>query len=196
MLLIKDILVSADLLESEFVCKLESCKGACCWEGDYGAPLEEEEMAVLENILPAVRPFLSNESLELLDRSGPFTWYAEKQMHGTTLHPDGACVFLTYDDNGIAKCGIENAWKAGETDFQKPVSCHLYPVRVQRNEELHFEALNYDRWDICNAACAHGKDLGIPLYRFVSKALIRKYGEEFYAELDEVASQWKEGDES
>lgn len=192
MILIDEILVSEEILEEHFLCNLSACKGACCWEGDYGAPLEPEEMQLLEDILPKIKPFLASESQTLLDEQGPYRYYEEKQIYGTTLHDDGACVFLKFDDTNTARCGIEEAWQAGEITFRKPISCHLYPVRVKKNTAANFEALNYDRWEICSAACALGKEHQIPLYRFVKDALIRKYGEAFYDKLDEIAEHWKE----
>lgn len=190
MILIQEVLVSQELLEERFMCELGSCKGACCWLGDYGAPLEPEEMDVLEKILPQVSGFLAEESREKIKEDGPYSYYKGSGKYGTSLMPDGACVFMTRDEKGIAGCGIEQAFFAGETDFRKPISCHLYPVRVTKNPHMDFEALNYERWDICKAACSFGEQHKMPLYRFVKDALIRKYGEAFYLELDEVASQW------
>jgi len=187
MFVIRDILVSEALLEEQFVCHLESCKGACCWEGDYGAPLESDEIDMLHEMLPDIKKFIPEESISLIDREGPTEFFNEPGFRGTRLHENGACAFLTFDDNGIAKCGIEQAHDAGAIKWKKPVSCHLYPVRVKKVERMSFEALNYDKWDICSAACTLGKSLKVPLYIFVKDALIRKYGEAFWNELDEVA---------
>ncbi|MDX1477883.1 MAG: DUF3109 family protein [Saprospiraceae bacterium] len=187
MLLIGDIMVSEALVEDEFVCHLEKCQGACCWKGDYGAPLEPAEMVLLEQLAPQLRSWLEPSSQQFLDSQGPFTYYAEQKKYGTTLRDDGACVFMRRNENGIAECAIERAHEAGEITFRKPISCHLYPVRVTRIEAVRFEALNYDQWSICAPACAHGEALQVPLYRFVREALIRRYGEAFYNELDAVA---------
>jgi hypothetical protein len=188
-LIIDEILISDDLIEAEFVCNLQACRGACCWEGDWGAPLEEAELQTLEHIYPAIRPFLDARGIALIEEEGLYTFYPEAGQHGTPLLEDGACAYLTFEDAGIAKCGIEKAWEAGATDFKKPVSCHLYPVRIKKTPEVGFEALNYDRWDICSAACALGKSLEVPVYRFVKDALIRKYGESFYEQLDAAARE-------
>lgn len=192
MVIVQNKLISEDVLEQVFVCNLQACKGACCWEGDYGAPLEAEELNILVDIFDKVRPFLLPEAVERLQQEGLFTLY-EDQGYGTTLMPNGACAYMTVDDNGIAQCGIEKAFRAGVTDFQKPVSCHLYPIRISRDEKGRFEALNYDRWDICSPACQLGKKLKMPVYRFLKEALIRKYGPAFYEELDAAARFLEEG---
>jgi len=192
MLIIQEILVSDDIVEEQFVCNLNACKGACCWEGDLGAPLEAEELEILKRIYEDIKPFLTAEGIAVIEQEGLYTYYPAAEDYGTPLIDGKACVYLTYDETGIAQCGIERAWKAGATDFRKPISCHLYPIRIKRNEELGFEAINYDRWDICSAACTLGKSLQMPVYRFVKEALIRKYGEDFYEELDEAAAYLKE----
>lgn len=187
MLIVKNIFVSDDVVEEQFLCNLEACKGACCWEGDWGAPLEEAELETLQGILDQVRPYLSEESRQVLAEKGPYTYYEEPEEYGTSLLKNGACVFMIYDDQGIAKCGIEQAYLDKKIDFKKPISCHLYPIRVNKNREVGFEALNYDRWDICSAACELGKKEQLPLYRFVKDAIVRKYGNAFYEELDQIA---------
>ena len=193
MLVIQDVLISDDLLEEQFLCNLQACKGACCWEGDWGAPLETEELHTLERIYEEVKPFLTSAGIAAIEADGPYSFFEEAGNYGTTLQPDGACAFMTYDEHGVAKCGIEQAHRAGATDFKKPISCHLYPVRVRDNRQLGFEALNYDRWDICSAACTLGRKERLALYRFVREALIRKYGEDFYEALDAAARHLEEG---
>ncbi len=185
MIIVQDKMVSDDLVEAQFACNLSACKGACCWEGDAGAPLEPAELPVLEAIYERVKPFLSPAGVAALETRGLYERYDDEW--GTTLVDNGPCAYMTLGPGGIAQCGIETAWKAGAIDFQKPISCHLYPVRVSRNEELGFEALNYHRWDICSAACARGAAEQIPVYQFVKDAIVRKYGAEFYEELDAVA---------
>ncbi len=184
MLIIQDILISDEVIEKHFLCNLNACKGACCWEGDYGAPLETEELQTLEKIYDDIEPFLTPDGQSVIEEKGHYTYYQEPKEYGTPLLKNGACAYMTYDENGIAKCGIEAAWRAGATDFQKPISCHLYPVRVKSNKPKNFEALNYDRWDICSAACTAGKDNEVRIFEFVKAALIRKYGEDFYDELE------------
>lgn len=187
MLIIQDKLISDDLLEEQFVCNLDACKGACCWEGDWGAPLDKEELDTLEKIYPDVKPFLSAKGIAAIEAQGTAVYYKEPKEYGTPLIDNGPCAYMTYNDKGIAQCGIEQAHIAGKIDFKKPISCHLYPIRVNKEEALHFETLNYDQWDICSAACTLGKKLKVPVYQFVKEALIRKYGAEFYEELDAAA---------
>lgn len=187
MIIVQDKLVSDEVVSQQFICNLSACKGACCWEGDYGAPLEKAELAILEEIQDKIRPFLSPAGIAALEAAGPYQWFEGMKDHGTTLIDGGPCAYMTYDALGVAQCGIEMAWKAGEIDFQKPISCHLYPVRVSKNEYFNSEALNYDQWDICSAACQLGEKEQVPVYQFVKNALIRKYGEAFYEELDGAA---------
>ena len=186
MVIVQDIMISDEVLKEAFVCNLEACKGACCWEGDFGAPLEPAELPVLAQVFEAIRPFLLPEAVERLREEGLYIIY-EDEGPGTTLMPNGACAYMTYDEKGIAQCGIEQAFRAGATDFQKPISCHLYPIRVKKNERVQFEALNYDRWDICKSACQLGKKLKVPVYQFLREPLLRKYGSEFFEELDAAA---------
>ncbi|MBR9921012.1 MAG: DUF3109 family protein [Bacteroidetes bacterium] len=189
MLIIDDILISDALIQEQFVCNLNACLGACCWEGDWGAPLEKEELQTLEDIYPAVRPFLIPEGIAVLEEKGLYVWYEEADNYGTPLLENGACAYLTYDKRGIAKCGIEKASEAGAVSFQKPISCHLYPVRAKEEPAAGFRALNYDRWDICSAACSLGRELQVPVYQFVKDALVRKYGMAFYEQLDAAARE-------
>jgi hypothetical protein len=184
MLLIDDILVSEDLLKSHFICALNTCKGACCHEGDFGAPLTEEEKAILEKIYPQVKPYLDPSSIDRIEKTGMYTFYKEMNTWGTSLMENGACVFMCRNEEGVAYCGVEKAYHEGSTEFQKPVSCHLYPVRVISHEEQKFTAVNYDKWDICKAACSLGNQHKMPLYRFVKTALIRRFGESFYKQLE------------
>ncbi|MCI4649603.1 DUF3109 family protein [Phaeodactylibacter sp.] len=190
MLMIGEILISDDVVNEQFICNLNACKGACCWEGDYGAPLEQEELRTLERIYDDIRPFLSPAGRAVIESEGPHTYYeGDAQEFGTPLIDNGPCAYMTYDEQGVAQCGIERAYKAGATDFKKPISCHLYPIRVVRHEATGMEALNYDRWDICSAACTLGKKHQMPVYQFLKEALIRKYGEDFYHQLDAAAKE-------
>ncbi len=192
MIMIQEILVSSEVMEKKFICNLKACKGACCWEGDWGAPLESEELAILENNYENVKPFLKPEAIERIKKTGLYEWNDKPEEFGTALMEDGACVFMTYTPLGIATCGIEQAHRAGVTDFKKPISCHLYPIRVSKNESTNFEALNYDEWDICSAACELGEKEQVPVYQFLKEPLERKYGANFYKELDIIANLLKE----
>lgn len=188
MIEINGVLIGGEVTNKKFVCNLNACKGACCWEGDYGAPLTAEEKIAIEENLEGIKPKLNKESLELLEVSGPFEYYEEAEKLGTNLHHDGACVFLTKDDLGIAKCGIEEAYNDGTSTFRKPISCHLYPIRVTKYEEQGFEAWNYEEWDICSEACKLGESLQVPIYQFVKDAIIRYKGQEFYDQMDAAAA--------
>jgi Protein of unknown function (DUF3109) len=188
MLIIQEILVSDEVIKQHFLCNLTACKGACCWEGDFGAPLEDAEREILDKEYEAIKPFLTEAGKAVIEQEGKYSWYEEPKEFGTPLIQKAACAYMTYNELGIAQCGIEQAHKAGATNFLKPISCHLYPIRVNKDEALGFEALNYDRWDICKAACSLGKKEKLPVYRFVKNAIIRKYGADFYEELDAAAT--------
>ena len=187
MIVIQGKLISDDVIEKQFMCNLNACKGACCWEGDFGAPLEDEEIETLQKDYQKIKPFLSKEGREVIRKKGKYTYFEEPAENGTPLLDNGACAYMTYDHKGIAQCGIETAHKAGVIDFKKPISCHLYPIRLNKDEKSFFEALNYDKWDICSAACQKGKEQQIAVYQFAKDAIIRKYGEDFYEELDAAA---------
>jgi len=189
MYLIGSVLVSDDVVEEEFTCNLSACKGACCWEGDFGAPLEQEELARLEEVYPQVAPLLSQAGRAAIAEQGLYTENETADGHDTPLIDNTACAFMTYDPLGIAQCGIEQAFNQGKTDWKKPISCHLYPIRVKANKEASFEALNYDRWDICSAACSKGKQEKIRVFEFARPALVRKYGEAWYAELEAAVAE-------
>lgn len=188
MLIIDSKVISPELFKEEFVCNLNACKGACCWEGDYGAPLETEELEVLENIYEKVKPFLRPEGIAAIEQQGVAVYVPQEREFGTTLVDNAACAYMTYEDNGTAKCGIEKAHEAGVIDYPKPISCHLYPIRVEQLDNSSFEKLEYDRWDICSAACENGAKLNVPVYKFVKGPLIRKYGADFYEQLEHMAN--------
>jgi Fe-S-cluster containining protein len=188
MIIIGQTLVSEDLFEKQFVCDLNACKGACCIEGESGAPLEKEELLLIEEQLEAVRPYMRKEGLEVLDREGHYTVDSDGDFVTTLVGNHGECVFVNFDDKGIAKCALEQAFLDGKTAWKKPISCHLYPVRLAKLTE--YVAVNYHRWQVCEPACACGKSLQVPVYRFLKEPLIRQFGEAWYAELEEVAEQW------
>lgn len=191
MLIIQDTLISEEIIEEMFACDLNACKGACCVEGDYGAPLEEDEMELIMKYKDIILENLPEKSKNFLQNNPGFEFYKEYKVWGTSCHDDGACVFMTRNEFGIAMCGIEKTWREGKIPFQKPISCHLYPIRVSSNDVIGFEAWNYDRWDICSAACDRGKRESIPLYQFVKHAIIRKKGTDFFEELDAAAQNLK-----
>lgn len=182
-------IVSEEILEKEFVCNLSACKGACCIAGEAGAPLEEEETELLEDLYPRIKPFLRKEGIKSIEEQGTSVIGLDGEFETPLI--DGAdCAYVTFDQNGTALCGIEEAYNQGEIPFKKPISCHLYPVRTQDYSE--FSAVNYHRWHICDDACSLGKELEVPIYKFTKEALIRKYGEDWYSELEKVASKLKE----
>jgi len=187
MYFIQDVLVSDEVLEARFACDIGACKGACCWEGDFGAPLDAEEVEILENIFSQVRPYLDPAGIQVLEKEGTAVHYPELGKMGTPLVEGGPCAYLAFDPDGTAHCGIEKAWAAGATTFRKPISCHLYPIRI-RSLRGGGEALNYDRWDICQPACDTRNNGGIRMYEFLRVALERKYGSSWYNQLKEVAS--------
>ena len=187
MLIIDDTLISDDVIAEEFACNLRACRGACCHEGDYGAPLEPAERTALEQLYPLIAPFLTERGRRAIAEEGLYTYVAEEDTWATPcVGPGGAgaCAYMVRTPEGFAACGMEVAYRAGATDFKKPVSCELYPVRVEADAEAGFEALNYDRWDICSAACAHGAAHRVPVFRFVRAAIERKWGEGFYEQLE------------
>lgn len=182
MIILDNAVISDDIKEQLFTCDLKKCKGACCVEGDLGAPLEAEELPIMDEILDKVKPYLSGEGLAAIEEHGPYILDEEGDYSTTTVN-NKECAFAIYDEQKILKCGIEQAQLDGKTDFKKPISCHLYPIRITKYD--HYDALNYDRWDICSAACILGEKLGLPVYKFLKEALTRKYGEAWYAELVE-----------
>lgn len=176
-------IVSEEILEREFVCNLSACKGTCCIDGDAGAPLSEEETKIMEEIYPKVKPYLRPEGIAAIESQG--TWVTgEDGDFETTLIEGKDCAYVIFDGT-TALCGIEQAYNEGVVDWKKPVSCHLYPIRVKDFTE--FTAVNYDQWHICDDACTLGKELQVPVYQFVKEALIRKFGEDWYLELEKVA---------
>jgi hypothetical protein len=189
MIQIDDKLISEDIFSEEFVCNLSKCKGACCVEGDIGAPLNKEETVILDRIFEQVKPYLRKEGVEALEAQGTWVIDPNDGDYVTPMVEGRECAYVIFDDKGITKCGIEKAYEDGAVDWQKPISCHLYPIRV--DEYRTFTALNYHKWDICSDACTLGRELQVPIYKFVKTPLIRKYGEEFYETLCEAADEWK-----
>lgn len=181
MIEIDNTVITDDLKTTYFVCDLAKCKGACCVEGDLGAPLEEDELPILESIYSQVAPFLSGEGKKAIEKQGVYIKDFEDDFSTPTVEGK-ECAYAVYDERGILKCGIELAYAAGKTKFQKPISCHLYPIRITSYEQ--YDAVNYDRWQICDPACKLGNSLKIPLYKFLKTPLIRKYGAKWYRQLE------------
>lgn len=183
-------IVSEDIITEEFVCNLNACKGACCIDGEAGAPLDEKETGVLMEIYRKVKPFLRQEGIDVIEEQGAFVKGEDGEWE-TPLVDGRECAYVTYGGTGKAECGIEKAYNAGATKWKKPVSCHLYPVRVK--EYTGLVAVNYHRWEICDPACSLGQQLRVPVYVFVKDALIRKFGSAWYAELVKVAKELSSG---
>lgn len=178
MIQIDDTIISTDLFEMKFCCDLALCKGECCVEGDSGAPVEEDELELLEKSLPMVWDTLSAKSKKLIKEQG--VSYIDEEGDLVTSIVDGCeCVFTFFDDKGVCKCALEKAYREGLTDFYKPISCHLYPVRLQklRNGTI---ALNVHKWNVCKSAFRLGEEKGVPLYQFLKEPLIRRFGEGWY----------------
>ena len=182
-------IISEDIIEKDFVCNLNACKGACCIKGDSGAPLDESETEILNDIFPKISPLLRKEGIEVIRERGKFI-INEDGEYETPLMDGEDCAYVIFDENEVALCGIEEAYNQGLVSFKKPISCHLYPIRVKDYSE--FSAINYHRWPICDDACSLGKELQVPIYLFVKDALIRKFGSDWFKELEEVAQSKKE----
>ncbi len=188
MISIKNTLVSEELLDNEFACDLHACKGACCVEGDGGAPLDENELETLEQSFHAVKPYMTEKGIKAVEEQG--TWIVgEDGGKETPLVNGKECAYVYFDEHHIAKCAIEKTYRKGEIEYKKPISCELYPVRIQTYPE--FDAVNYHKWHICKSACKCGLKLKLPVYKFLKEPLIKKYGVDWYAAL-EFASQNKD----
>jgi len=184
---LKNTIVSEDIIEKDFVCNLNACKGECCIAGEAGAPLEEDEVKIMADIYEDVKPFLRPVGITSIEKQG--TSNEREGELETPLVNGKECAYVTFNDKGWASCGIEDAYNAGKIDWRKPISCHLYPVRVQKYSS--FSAVNYHRWPICDDACTLGAELKVPVYKFVKEALIRKFGEDWYLELEKIAESLK-----
>ncbi|SRR5258706_1124841 len=183
MIAIGNTLVSEELLEKKFVCDLGACKGACCVKGDFGAPLEKEELPVLDEIYEKVKPFLSEKGIKAIAKQGKYLEH-EKDEWVTPMIEGRECAYVVFE-KGIARCGIEHAYNAGAINFRKPISCHLYPVRISHHKD--YDAVNYDKWSICSPACKLGEELKVPVFRFLETSLVRKFGQEWFDHLSAAA---------
>lgn len=192
MIAIDNILVSDDVVEAKFVCDLHKCKGGCCEDGDAGAPLEGDEMKVLEEYYDVIRPYLTPEGIEAIKKQGKFLY--DKEFGWVTPTVKGAiCAYGFRDERGIIKCGIEAAYYDGKLDWKKPISCHLFPIRL--NQSKQYTMVNYEPRDVlCSPGCALGKKVKMPVYQFLKESIIRKFGEEFYNTLHQIALEHFEKD--
>lgn len=183
MILLDQKLISEDIIKKQFTCNIEKCKGACCVKGDAGAPLLQKEIDTIDKNLSKILEFVEPKHREQIQKNGFHK--STQNKHETLCMPSGECVFVTYT-NGIAECGIEKANNHLDFNFQKPISCHLYPIRVSQVGE--YTALNYHHWDICNPACELGKKKGVFVFSFLKNGLIRAFGKSFYKLLEAYAN--------
>src|SRR5690606_30491137 len=160
-------IVSEEIIENDFVCNLNACKGACCVDGNAGAPLEDAETDILIEIFPKVKPFLRPAGVAAIESQGAFIKGEDGEWETPLVH-GSECAYVIFSEGGIAKCGLEEAYNHGATKWKKPVSCHLYPIRIREYSE--FTAVNYHKWEICDPACALGTELQVPIYKFVKDA--------------------------
>ncbi len=187
MIAIDNILVSDEVVSEQFVCDLNKCKGGCCEDGDSGAPLTAEELEILREYIDEIKPYCTTEGLKVLEKEG---LYRYDQEFGWVTPTIGGrmCAYGFRDNQGIIKCGIEQAWLDKKIDWKKPISCHLFPVKITRSKRQNQEYVNYEpRQDLCKAACKLGRQLKVPVHVFLKDALIRKYGMEFYTALEAAA---------
>ncbi|MBK8846854.1 MAG: DUF3109 family protein [Bacteroidetes bacterium] len=185
MIAVGNTLVSRDVVEKEFVCDLAKCKGACCIAGESGAPLLESELAILDKIYPKIESYLTERGKAAIAKQGKYLIDKDGEHVTPLINEVEECAYTIYDEHNVAKCGIEKAWHDGKIAFRKPISCHLYPIRITYYKD--YDAINYERWDVCKAACKLGAQLQVPVYTFVKDALIVKYGQAWYDELDTIA---------
>jgi len=188
MLQIDDTLISFDLFDQYFLCDLDTCRGACCIEGDEGAPLEKEEIEIIEKAVPAFWDELSKKAKEVIKNQG-VSYIDRFGEPVTSIVHNAECVFACYDKNGVCRCAIEKAYHENKISFSKPISCHLYPVRLQKFNTMI--GVNYHKWDICQCALTLGNEKQIPVYQFLEEPLIRRFGKEWYEKLEIAAEEFK-----
>lgn len=185
MIEVGSVLLHEDVVKENFVCNLNKCKGACCLEGDSGAPLDADELDILDEIYPKVKPFMNAKGIATIEKVGTYVKDFEGDYTTPCVDVNKECAYVIFE-NGITKCAIEKAYENGAINWKKPISCHLYPIRITKYPE--FDVLNYDRWSICSPACSFGNELKVRVHEFLKAPLIRKYGEDWYQELeDQVA---------
>ncbi len=190
MINIDNTIISDDIFEKKFVCDLAACKGACCIAGESGAPLENDELPIMDAILEKVKPYLNKKGLKAIEKHGPYVLDSDGDYTTTLVGKEQECAFVVFDDNKMAKCAIEIAHKEGVIDWQKPISCHLYPIRITQRK--NHDSLNYHKWAICKDACVCGEKLNVPVYKFLKTPLIRKYGKDWFKKLELAYDEFTE----
>lgn len=194
MIAIDNVLVSDDVIEAKFVCDLHKCKGGCCEDGDAGAPLEKEEKKILDENFDVIKPYLTREGLDEIERHGKYLY--DREFGWVTPTVGGKiCAYGFRDAHGIIKCGIEQAYYDGKLQWKKPLSCHLYPIKISKGKT--YTNVNYEPRDVlCRPGCALGKKLKLPVYQFLKEAIVRKFGNEFYSTLHQIAVEHFEEEKS
>lgn len=192
MIAINNTLVSDEILDKKFVCDLNACKGECCVAGESGAPLEKDELPTLLEILDKVKPYMNAKGKKAIEKHGPFVLDSDGDYTTTLVSNEAECAFVVFDKNKIAKCAIEQAYNDGVINWKKPISCHLYPIRVTSYKT--YDAVNYHQWQICKPACECGSKLNIPVFKFLKEPLIRKFGEAWFNELEMVDNERKKSE--
>ena len=187
MIEIDDKLISDDLFSKQFVCDLQKCKGVCCVEGDTGAPLTKKEVENIEKNLDVIKPEMRKEGLKAIEDNGIF-YLDDDGEQVTTLVNGKECAFVFFDENNVAKCSIESAFLKNKLEFRKPISCHLYPIRVKKYN--NFQAINIDNWHVCKSACECGTKLNVPTFKFLKQAIVRMWGDEFYQDLEIINNKY------
>ena len=188
MISIDKTILSDELFEEKFVCDLHACKGECCISGESGAPLDLDELPLIEGIVEKVKPYLNKKGLKAIEKYGPYVLDSDGDYTTTLVGKEKECAFVVFDENNWAKCAIEMAHKDGVIDWQKPLSCHLYPIRITPHK--NHDALNYHRWNICKDACACGLKLNVPVYKFLQTPLTRKYGKTWFKKVEKAYKEY------
>ena len=186
MIEIEGKVINTEIFRRRFVCDISKCKGTCCYDGDSGAPLEKEELDKLTEVFPAVEPLLSDKEREEISRQG--LWVTDADGDFVTPIIDGReCVYTNREPDGTWSCAIEKAFREGKTNWRKPISCYLYPIRVSKTRK--YELLNFHEWEVCRPAMELGQKVGTPAYKFLREPIIEKFGEDFYKELEELEQE-------
>lgn len=188
MIIHEKTIVSEEIFEENFICDLGKCKGECCVQGDSGAPLEDEELGILDDIYEDVKPYITPQGQKAIEEQGKYLQDFDGEWV-TPLIEGRECAYTVFDEKGIAKCGIEMAHADGKVNWPKPMSCHMYPIRVVKL--IEHEALNYHRWNICSPACALGDKEKVSVFEFLKGPLVRKYGNSWYKGLEVIFREWK-----
>ncbi len=194
MIEIDNIFISDEVVEEQFVCDLNKCKGGCCVDGDAGAPLTDDELKQVNEAYPFVKHLLTKEGVYVVEQEGKYLYDREFGWVTPTIS-NGMCAYGLVDEKGIVKCAFEQVYNEGKIGWKKPVSCHLYPIKITKSKNTNQQYVNYEpRNPMCNPGCGLGKQLKVPVYVFLKESIIRKYGEEFYEVLSQIAETYYSSD--